>query len=109
MHIFEKSWYAAPLSGRVPRNPRCVEPNAASKVFFTQGDREVYLRLVRDDLGDSEVRVLAYCLMTNHVHWVVVPGQQRFGRRWRRRGRPPGEVAGKQIMGTERSGAVSRS
>jgi putative transposase len=33
----------------------------------------VYLNLVHDDLEASGVRVLAWCLMTNHVHWVVIP------------------------------------
>ena len=27
-------------------------------------------------VADSQVRVLAYCLMTNHVHLVVVPGSE---------------------------------
>ena len=41
--------------------------------FFTAGDRRMYLSLLREQLADSGVRVLAYCLMTNHVHLVVVP------------------------------------
>ncbi len=43
------------------------------EVFFTQQDRETYLHLVQDHKQDSGIRVLAWCLMTNHVHWVVVP------------------------------------
>jgi putative transposase len=42
-------------------------------VFFSQHDREVYLDLVKQNLADTQVRVLAYCLMTNHVHWLVIP------------------------------------
>jgi len=43
------------------------------RVFSSAGDRRTYLGLVRESLADAGVRVLAYCLMTNHVHWVVVP------------------------------------
>jgi hypothetical protein len=42
-------------------------------VFFDAADRQVYLSLVEDNLQDARVEVLAYCLMSNHVHWVVVP------------------------------------
>jgi putative transposase len=43
------------------------------KVFFSVADRAMYLRLIRENLEDAGVRVLAYCLMTNHVHFVAVP------------------------------------
>src|SRR5258708_17467149 len=33
----------------------------------------MYLSLLREQVEDAGVRVLAYCLMTNHVHLVVVP------------------------------------
>ena len=42
-------------------------------VFFTAGDRQRYLSLLDDNLADAGVRVLSYCLMSNHVHWVVAP------------------------------------
>jgi len=43
------------------------------RVFSSAGDRRTYLGLVRESLSDAGVRLLAYCLMTNHVHWVVLP------------------------------------
>lgn len=43
------------------------------KVFYLDTDRLTYLRLLRKNLADSEVGVLAWCLMPNHVHLVVVP------------------------------------
>ena len=43
------------------------------RVFFTVADRLLYLQLVRENLAETGVSVLAYCLMTNHVHFVVVP------------------------------------
>ena len=36
-------------------------------------DRETNLGLIRDQQREAGIRVLAWCLMTNHVHWVVVP------------------------------------
>lgn len=42
-------------------------------MFFSASDRALYLRLIRENLDYAGVRVLAYCLMTNHVHLVVVP------------------------------------
>src|SRR5258708_2724939 len=67
----------------MPRNARCVEPGLAyhvtqrgtnrQRVFFSAGDHRMYLSLVREQLEESAGRVLAYCMMTNHVHLVVVP------------------------------------
>jgi putative transposase len=36
----------------------------------------LYLRLVKENLKESGIRVLAYCLMTNHVHFVVIPERE---------------------------------
>jgi len=70
----------------MPRNPRCVLPGVAyhvtqrgvnrSDVFYSQADRETYLRLVEGQRQEAGVRVLAWCLMSNHVHWVVVPERE---------------------------------
>jgi putative transposase len=43
-------------------------------VFFSHSDRRYYLELVSENLSDAGVRVLAYSLMSNHVHLVGVPG-----------------------------------
>jgi putative transposase len=43
------------------------------KVFYSQADRETYLRLASEQRREAGVRVLAWCQMTNHVHWLVVP------------------------------------
>lgn len=47
--------------------------NRRGPVFFTEEDRSEYLRLLRTYSFQHAVEVLAYCLMTNHVHLVVVP------------------------------------
>lgn len=67
----------------MPRNARCVLPGIPyhvtqrgtdrQKVFFLNSDREMYLHLLSRNLAGARVRVLAYALMTNHVHAVVVP------------------------------------
>ena len=69
----------------MPRNARCVEPGLPyhvtqrgtnrQRVFFSPTDYKMYLSLLGEQLKDSECRVLAYCLMTNHVHLVVVPAR----------------------------------
>ena len=42
------------------------------RVFFTDSDRATYLRLMSQNLEDAGVRILAWCLMSNHVHFVAV-------------------------------------
>jgi putative transposase len=39
-------------------------------------DRRVYLRLLRGRCEAAGVEVLAYCLMSNHVHIVAVPSSE---------------------------------
>jgi len=36
----------------------------------------LYLQLIRENQQEAGVRVLAYCLMTNHVHFLVVPERE---------------------------------
>ncbi len=47
--------------------------NRREDVFFTDADRERYLALLGEYAGKHGLAVQAYCLMTNHVHLVVVP------------------------------------
>lgn len=49
--------------------------NEHRSVFFTAADREVYLGLVKQYATLHSVEVLGYCLMTNHVHLVLLPGR----------------------------------
>jgi REP element-mobilizing transposase RayT len=46
------------------------------RVFFSASDRAAYLRLLQRNLAPAETRVLAWCLMTNHVHLVLVPDRE---------------------------------
>jgi len=47
--------------------------NRRGRVFFSDDDHRVYLSWLREYATRHEVEVLAYCLMTNHVHLVLVP------------------------------------
>jgi putative transposase len=70
----------------MPRRGRCVLSEIPCHItqrgvdrcetFSTDDDRKTYLRLLRDNLGDAEVRLLAWCVMSNHVHLIAVPGRE---------------------------------
>jgi putative transposase len=47
--------------------------NHRQRTFFGAGDNETYLRLLRENARKHAIEVIAYCLMRNHVHLVVVP------------------------------------
>lgn len=43
------------------------------RTFFSERDYRAYLEIAGSQLERSKLSVLAYCLMPNHVHFVVVP------------------------------------
>ena len=47
--------------------------NRRDPVFFDDEDRHAYLNWLSEYASKNEVEVLAYCLMTNHIHLVAVP------------------------------------
>jgi putative transposase len=47
--------------------------NRGVKVFITRLDREEYLRILRRYAQKAGLKILAYCLMPDHVHLIVVP------------------------------------
>lgn len=59
----------------VPMVPHHITQRGTRRqpVFFSEGDYETYLRLMRVWCDRHGVTVLAYCLMSNHVHLVAVP------------------------------------
>jgi putative transposase len=67
----------------MPRLPRIVVPglphhvsqrgNHGQIIFRTDTDRRVYLDLFSQQAKLNGLRLLGYCLMNNHVHWIVVP------------------------------------
>jgi len=67
----------------MPRMARIVMPdvphhvtqrgNRREDVFFEDADRRRYLLLMLENCRVHALEVWAYCLMTNHVHFVAVP------------------------------------
>lgn len=65
----------------MPRIARAVFPgvphhitqrgNRREDVFFSDADRAAYLAWLGDYGAKYKVNVLAYCLMTNHIHLVL--------------------------------------
>ena len=47
--------------------------NFRRNVFLDDEDRETYLALLANHASSAELDILGYCLMTNHVHLIVVP------------------------------------
>jgi putative transposase len=68
----------------MPRRPRFVQPgipyhitqrgNNRQDVFFHPADRVRYLQLFAEHSIRYDLRILAWCLMTNHVHLIAIPG-----------------------------------
>lgn len=47
--------------------------NRRQKVFFRDGDYDIYLDLMSEWCRKSDVAIWAYCLMPNHVHLIAMP------------------------------------
>ncbi len=70
----------------MPRSARLVFPGVPHHItqrgtdrqttFFTNADRRVYLDLLALHSAESELRVLAYCIMSNHIHLVAIPERE---------------------------------
>jgi putative transposase len=50
--------------------------NRRQDVFFSDEDRRTYLGWLRDYCDRYKMELLAYCLMSNHVHLVSIPRNQ---------------------------------
>ena len=67
----------------MPRNARIVVPqlphhvtqrgNNRQDVFFVDDDRRAYLSILKEQSDRYGLKILGYCLMTNHVHLIAVP------------------------------------
>jgi putative transposase len=71
----------------MPRISRIVVPNCPhhviqrgnrkQTVFFSEEDRSLYLKLLDRQCRKWGISILAYCLMSNHVHLIAVPHSAR--------------------------------
>jgi len=50
--------------------------NRRARIFHTDDERRTYLHLIERYMRRYGVRALAYCLMDNHVHWIVTPERE---------------------------------
>ncbi len=50
--------------------------NRRENVFFTEEDRDIYLQWLKKYSSDHNVKILAYCLMSNHIHLIAVPAEE---------------------------------
>ena len=59
----------------IPDKPHHIAQrgNNRQDVFFVDDDRQVYLQLLAEHCEEFGVEIVAYCLMTNHVHLIAVP------------------------------------
>jgi len=70
----------------VARMPRLVVPgyphhvtqrgNRRMKTFFSERDYQAYIDFLQEGMKLSGTEVWAYCLMPNHVHFIVVPNRE---------------------------------
>ena len=62
----------------VPGRPHHViqRGNRSQRVFFSDDDRIYYLNLLEEHAAKFGVIVWAYCLMSNHVHLILVPSEK---------------------------------
>lgn len=49
--------------------------NNRQGIFFDVADRSFYLALLKKYATECDCKVKAYCLMDNHVHFLLVPGR----------------------------------
>lgn len=64
---------ARTVFAHVPHHHITQRGNRREDVFFTDDDRKVYLAWLKAYCAEYRVDILAYCLMTNHVHLIAVP------------------------------------
>jgi len=62
----------------VPGVPHHVTQRGVRKndVFFCEDDYELYISLLSEFCNKSGTEIWSYCLMTNHIHLVMVPGSE---------------------------------
>jgi putative transposase len=59
----------------VPNYPHHVTQrgNRRQQTFFVENDYRTYLAFIAESMAEVDAAIWAYCLMPNHVHFVIVP------------------------------------
>jgi putative transposase len=70
----------------MPRGLRCIVPGLAHHItqrgvdrretFSCDTDRQTYLKLLAEHSIEANVRILGWCLMTNHTHLIAIPERE---------------------------------
>jgi len=62
----------------VPKYPHHIvqRGNRRQDVFFSDEDHLYYIELLKKSCERYGVNIWAYCLVTNHAHFIAVPGKQ---------------------------------
>ncbi len=50
--------------------------NRREAIFFEDGDQDIYCDILAEQVRRAQVEVWAYCLMPNHVHLILCPGDE---------------------------------
>ena len=62
--------------------------NRRQAVFFREEDYRTYLTLLQEECQRWQLKLWAYCLMTNHVHLIVWPETDQILHRAMKSGNP---------------------
>ena len=59
----------------IPNSPHHVTQRGVRSlnIFFKHEDYEYYKNLLLEQSKEHGLEVISYCLMTNHVHLIVIP------------------------------------
>jgi putative transposase len=59
----------------IPEYPHHVTQRGVRSmdIFYSDRDYEIYLEFLKEYSKKFELEVISYCLMTNHVHLIVIP------------------------------------
>ena len=70
----------------MPRIPRIIIPdvphhitqrgNNGQQIFLDDLDRRDYVALLRRQCDSNGLRIIGYCMMTNHVHLIGLPERE---------------------------------
>jgi REP element-mobilizing transposase RayT len=70
----QPSWPIAIRRSSNQAVPEFPVPELPADVFLADIDRIRYLAILREHSLRRDLRILGWCLMTNHIHLIAIPG-----------------------------------